>query len=107
MAGILWSVRCSKALGGFKMTPEFVVSFAQTAIKTTILVAMPMLGVGLAIGLLVSIFQAVTQIQEMTLTFVPKILLVMLALLFFSNWMMQQLMQFTIFTIEQIPAFIR
>ena len=89
------------------MTPEYVITFAQEAIKTTILVAMPMLGLGLTIGLLISIFQAVTQIQEMTLTFVPKILIVMLALLFFANWMMVQLMQFTIFTIEQIPAFIR
>ena len=89
------------------MTPEFVVTFAQEAIKTTILVAMPMLGLGLTIGLLISIFQAVTSIQEMTLTFVPKILIVMLALLFFANWMMEQLMQFTIFTIEQIPSFIR
>jgi len=89
------------------MTPEYVITFAQEAIKTTILVAMPMLGLGLTIGLLISIFQAVTQIQEMTLTFVPKILIVMLALLFFANWMMEQLMQFTIFTIEQIPSFIR
>jgi len=64
------------------MTPEFVVTFAQEAIKVTILVSMPMLGLGLAIGLLVSIFQAVTQIQEMTLTFVPKILIVLLALCF-------------------------
>jgi len=94
-------------LGGLKMTPEYVITFAQEAIKTTILVAMPMLGLGLTIGLLISIFQAVTQIQEMTLTFVPKILIVMLALLFFANWMMEQLMQFTIFTIEQIPSFIR
>ena len=70
------------------MTPEFVVSFAQEAIKTTILVAMPLLCMGLAVGLLVSIFQAVTQIQEMTLTFVPKILVILLGLLFFASWML-------------------
>jgi flagellar biosynthetic protein FliQ len=89
------------------MTPEFVVTFAQEAIKTTILVSMPMLGLGLAVGLIVSIFQAVTQINEMTLTFVPKILIVLLALLFFANWMIEHLMVFTTNTIEQIPFYIR
>jgi flagellar biosynthetic protein FliQ len=89
------------------MTPEFVVSFAQEAIKTTILVSMPMLGLGLAVGLIVSIFQAVTQIHEMTLTFVPKILVVLLALLFFAHWMIEHLMRFTATTIEQIPFYIR
>ena len=89
------------------MTPDFVITFAQEAIKTTILVSMPMLGLGLAVGLIVSIFQAVTQIHEMTLTFVPKILVVLLALLFFASWMLEQLMRFTSTTIEQIPFFIR
>lgn len=89
------------------MTPQFVVSFAQEAIKTTILVAMPMLSLGLFVGLVVSIFQSVTQINEMTLTFVPKILIVLLALLFFAPWMLEKLMQFTITTIEQIPFYIR
>jgi len=89
------------------MTPEFVVTFAQEAIKTTILVSMPMLSLGLAVGLIVSIFQAVTQINEMTLTFVPKILIVLLALLFFANWMLEHLMEFTVTTIEQIPFYIR
>lgn len=89
------------------MTPEFVISFAQEAIKTTILVSMPMLGLGLAVGLIVSIFQAVTQIHEMTLTFVPKILVVLLALLFFASWMLQNLMHFTSTAIEQIPLYIR
>jgi flagellar biosynthesis protein FliQ len=89
------------------MTPEFVITFAQEAIRTTILVSMPMLSLGLAIGLIVSIFQAVTQINEMTLTFVPKILIVSLALLFFAGWMLEQLMHFATTTIEQIPFYIR
>lgn len=89
------------------MTPEFVISFAREAIKVTILVSMPMLGFGLAVGLLIAIFQAVTQIQEMTLTFVPKILVVLTALLYFAGWMLEQLMQFTITIIEQIPFYIR
>ncbi len=89
------------------MTPEFVISFAKEAIKVTILVSMPMLGLGLAVGLLIAIFQATTQIQEMTLTFVPKILIVLTALLYFAGWMLEQLMQFTITVIEQIPFYIR
>jgi flagellar biosynthetic protein FliQ len=89
------------------MTPEFVVNFAQEAIKITILVSMPMLALGLIVGLAISIFQAVTQIQEMTLTFVPKILIVLIALLFFANWMLSQLMHFTINVIQQIPYYIR
>ncbi|MFZ0483606.1 MAG: flagellar biosynthesis protein FliQ [Desulfobacterales bacterium] len=89
------------------MTPEFVINFAQEAIKVTLFVSMPMLALGLIVGVAISIFQAVTQIQEMTLTFVPKILVVLLALLFFSSWMLEQLMNFTITTINQIPYYIR
>ena len=89
------------------MTPEFVVGFAQEAIKVTIMVAMPMLGLGLIVGLAISIFQAVTQIQEMTLTFVPKILVVLLGLLFFANWMLQKLIEFGHKSITQLPYVIR
>jgi len=89
------------------MTPEFVVNFAQEAIKVTLFVSMPMLVLGLIVGVAISIFQAVTQIQEMTLTFVPKILIVLVALLFFSSWMLEQLMHFTVTTINQIPYYIR
>lgn len=89
------------------MTPEFVVGIAQEAIKTTILVSMPMLLLGLGIGLLISIFQAVTQIQEMTLTFIPKIVVILVGLLIFSSWMLERLMTFAINTFEQIPFYIR
>ncbi len=89
------------------MTPEFVISFAQEAIKITLLVSMPLLGLGLVVGLAVSIFQAVTQIHEMTLSFVPKVLIVLVALLFFAGWMLDHLIHFTGSTLEQIPAFIR
>lgn len=89
------------------MTPDFVVTLAQEAIKVTILVAMPMLGLGLIVGLAVSIFMATTQIHEMTLTFVPKILAVLVGLLFFLNWMLQQLIDFAHNCITQIPMYIR
>jgi flagellar biosynthetic protein FliQ len=89
------------------MTPEFVVSFAKEAISLTILVAMPMLGLGLIVGLIISIFQATTSIQEMTLTFVPKILAVFFGLLFFAPWMMEKLITFTEKIINNIPVYIR
>ena len=89
------------------MTPEFVITFAQEAIKTTILVSLPVLLIGLGVGLVISIFQAVTQIHEMTLTFVPKILAILLGLLVFGSWMLELLTRFTVNTIEQIPLYIR
>jgi flagellar biosynthetic protein FliQ len=89
------------------MTSEFVITFAQEAIKTTLLVSMPVLLIGLVVGLIISIFQAVTQIHEMTLTFVPKILAILLGLLVFGSWMLELLTRFTINTIEQIPLYIR
>ncbi len=89
------------------MTPEFVIAFAKQAITLTILLAMPMLGLGLIAGLTISVFQAVTQIQEMTLTFVPKILAVFIGLLFAAPWMMEKLMEFTTNIITNIPMYIR
>jgi len=89
------------------MTPEFVVEFAKQAIVLTIYLAMPMLGLGLAAGLVVSVFQAVTSIQEMTLTFVPKIIAVFLGLLFFAPWMLNEATVFTRHIIENIPIYIR
>jgi len=89
------------------MTPEFVISFVQEAIKVAILVSLPMLGLGLIIGLIISIFQAVTQINEMTLTFVPKILVVVLGFLVFLPWIMQTLISFTKNIFEQFPIYIR
>ena len=67
------------------MTPEFVIGFARQSIELTMSISLPMLGVGLAVGVVVSILQAATQIQEMTLTFVPKIIAVFLALLISSS----------------------
>jgi flagellar biosynthetic protein FliQ len=89
------------------MTPEFVIEFGKQAIILTILVSLPMLGLGLIAGLIISVFQAVTQIQEMTLTFVPKILAVFIGLLFAAPWMMEKLMSFTTNIITNIPMYIR
>lgn len=77
------------------VSPEFVLNIAREGITTTLLVAAPILGIGLGVGLLVSIFQATTQIQEPTLAFVPKIAAVLLALLFFGGWIMRIVTTFT------------
>ena len=89
------------------MTPEFVVEFAKQAIILTIYLSMPMLGLGLIAGLAISVFQAVTQIQEMTLTFVPKIIAVFIGLLFAAPWMMEKLTTFTANILANIPMYIR
>lgn len=89
------------------MTPEFVVDFSKQAILLTIYLAMPMLGLGLIVGLIVSVFQAVTQVQEMTLTFVPKIIAVFLGLLFASPWMLERITTFTMNIIKNIPLYVR
>ncbi len=89
------------------MTPEFVIGFGREAVEMTLMLALPMLGLGLAVGLLVSIFQAVTQIQEMTLTFIPKILAVMTALVVFSPWMIDKIVTYTRTLILNIPNYVR
>ena len=78
------------------MTPDFVLSVSREAIITILLVAGPILGFGLAVGLMVSIFQATTQIQEPTLSFVPKIVAVMVALLIFGGWALNMVTSFTL-----------
>ena len=70
------------------MSPEFITGYFILAIKTAILLAAPMLVAGLVIGVLVSMFQAATQINEMTLVFVPKILGVAVVMLLFFPWML-------------------
>ncbi len=88
------------------MTPEFITGFYYEAIRTAILLAAPMLCVGLITGVLVSMFQAATQINEMTLVFVPKMLGVATALLFFFPWMLDIITTFTRNLITNIPMFI-
>ena len=72
-----------------------ITNIAQQALLTVLYVSAPILGLSLIVGLAVSIFQATTQIQEQTLTFVPKILAVIAALLIFGSWMLNKLVTFT------------
>ncbi len=89
------------------MTPEFVIGFARQSIELTMSISLPMLGVGLAVGVVVSILQAATQIQEMTLTFVPKIIAVFLALLISFPWVMDKMITFTQDVFLNFPQYIK
>ena len=89
------------------MSPELVIGLARQCIELTLMVALPMLSVGLAVGLTVSIIQAATQIQEMTLSFIPKIVSMFIALLFAFPWIMNQLTTFTTNLLMNIPTYIR
>tara|TARA_B100000315_G_scaffold176385_1_gene164874 strand:- start:5485 stop:5754 length:270 start_codon:yes stop_codon:yes gene_type:complete len=89
------------------MTQEFAIDIAMEALKVALLLSAPMLGFGLITGIAVSIFQAVTSIQEMTLTFIPKILAVVAALFIFFPWLLQTMLQFTSKVIIIIPQIVR
>ena len=89
------------------MTPEFVVGFARQAIEMALLISLPMLGVGLVVGLTVSILQAATQIQEMTLTFIPKILSIFVALLVSFPWIMAKMITYTRDLFMNLPNYVR
>jgi flagellar biosynthesis protein FliQ len=77
------------------MTTELILRLAQNSVYTILIVIAPICGVALLVGLLVSIFQATTQIQEQTLAFVPKIVAVFLSILFFGPWMLRVVVDFT------------
>ena len=85
------------------MTPQSIVDMGREALMITLLVAAPPLLAGLAVGLVISIFQAVTQIQEFTLTFIPKILAVFIATMIFLPWMLQVFLGYTTNLFIQIP----
>ncbi len=89
------------------MSPEAVIEVARQAIKVTLMVSLPILGIGLLVGVLVSLLQAATQIQEMTLTFVPKILSIFVGLLLLLPWIMNNLMGFFLEVVNNIPRYIR
>ena len=76
------------------MSEQALIGFGKEVVMLTLLVASPVLLTGLLVGLTVSILQSVTQIQEMTLTFIPKIVAVMLAFIFFLPWMVSQMVDF-------------
>jgi flagellar biosynthesis protein FliQ len=86
------------------MSTQFVVELARNSILTTLLVSSPMLILALVVGLMISILQAITQIQEMTLTFIPKIIAVAVALIIFLPWMITTVVGFTNQLFALIPT---
>ncbi len=89
------------------MTQEMVLDLANRAIMTTLIVSAPILLAGLLVGLAVSVFQAVTQIHEMTLSFIPKIVAIFFAILLLLPWMLGRFVDFTASVFNSIPTFSR
>ncbi|MHB1205353.1 MAG: flagellar biosynthesis protein FliQ [Rhodospirillaceae bacterium] len=86
------------------MTEADVLDVARDAMMTMLLVSAPMLIIGLVVGLIISIFQTLTHIQEMTLTFIPKILSIFAAMILFMPWMLRELIEFTQRVMDKIVA---
>ena len=89
------------------MTPESIMEFGQHALYVAMLVAAPLLLTALAVGLLVGVIQAATQINEMTLSFIPKLMAMAVVALIAGPWMLRMLVQFTRQLIEGLPGAIR
>jgi flagellar biosynthetic protein FliQ len=88
------------------LTPEMVVTIGQQAMQVTLLISAPILGVGLLVGLLVSIFQAATQLNEMTLSFIPKLFAMFITLVLAGPWMIGTLLDFMRRLYGSIPGLV-
>lgn len=88
------------------MTDQTVINLAREAVLTVLLVAGPALGIGMLVGLTVSIFQATTQIQEQTLTFIPKIVAVLVSVVIFGPWMIKVLVDFAQRLLSNLPDYV-
>ncbi|WP_186577458.1 flagellar biosynthesis protein FliQ [Aquibacillus kalidii] len=88
------------------MSGEFVISLAEKGIYTVLMVTGPLLILALVVGLLVSIFQATTQIQEQTLAFIPKIVAVLVGLVFFGPWMLGRMVEFAANIFQNLNQFV-
>jgi flagellar biosynthetic protein FliQ len=89
------------------MSIGYAVYLLRSGIFQILILSAPVLLIGLVVGLIVSVLQATTSIQEQTLTFVPKIAAILLALVFFGPWMFASLAQYTVQLFQQIPAMVR
>lgn len=86
------------------MSGDLVIQLGQEALMVVLLVSAPMLGLGLTVGLMVSVFQATTSIQEQTLAFIPKIIAVFVAILIFGPWMLRIMVEFFSGIFTGLPA---
>ena len=95
------------SFGGVSLSQGDFINIAQQAVYTALLVSAPVLGLGLAVGLLVSIIQAATQINEQTMSFISKILAVAAALIIFGPWMLSTMVEFTTRLFENISIMVQ
>ena len=86
------------------MSGDLVIQLGQEALMVVLIVSAPMLGLGLAVGLAVSVFQATTSIQEQTLAFIPKIIAVFVAILIFGPWMLRIMVEFFVDIFMGLPS---
>jgi flagellar biosynthesis protein FliQ len=88
------------------LSVESVISLAERGIYTTLIVSGPLLLLALVVGLIVSIFQATTQIQEQTLAFIPKIVAVLIGIIFFGPWMLTKMLTYTSQIFSDLTRFV-
>lgn len=89
------------------MSPEFALDIGKQALLMVLVLSAPMLLIGLVVGVLISVLQSVTQIQEMTLTFVPKIIVTVLAMIFFGPWMLRLMVSYSVQIFSYLPELSR
>lgn len=89
------------------MSNDVVIQLGRDALYMVMLVSAPMLGLGLVVGVIISIFQATTQIQEQTLAFIPKIIAVFVAVLIFGPWMLNLMVEYTRELLGNVSVYIR
>ncbi len=89
------------------MSQQFIIHLGREVFMTAVMVASPMLLAGLIVGVSISVMQTATSIQEQTLTFIPKIIAVVVSLILFMPWMMNTLLDFTVQLFTNIPSYIR
>ena len=88
------------------MSGDLVIEMAQEALRMVLIISAPMLGLGLLVGLAVSVFQATTSIQEQTLAFIPKIVAVFVAILIFGPWMLRLMVEYVTNVLVNLPYYI-
>ena len=88
------------------MSPEFVINIAERSVYITLMICGPLMLLALLVGLIISIFQATTQIQEQTLAFVPKIIAVLIGLVFFGPWILSKMLTYTYEIFSNLTNFI-
>lgn len=89
------------------MSEDLIIQLGQDALKTTVLLSAPILVTTLVVGLMVSVFQALTQINEATLTFIPKMIVVAIVLMLAGPWMLDLMKGFTVKLFENVPEMVR